>query len=208
MSEIKPNTTTGSAPSPTIRKVMESAEAGNTKAQYALGMCYANGEELPLNYVEAARWIASAAQHGLAEAQSTLGWLHANGFGVEQSDTEAGRWYLEAAHSGLASAQYTVGGMYRWGRYGVERDLTEALTWLRRAAEQNLAAAQFALGRLLAAGREVPEQPVAAFQWLSLAILNGSEPAKETLAELSGRMPPEQVEQAKRELLGRMAGGA
>jgi len=205
MSEINHNSPAEEPASNTLELLRDAAAAGDARSQFQLGMHYANGEGVPLNYVLAAEWIGRAAEQDLAQAQSVLAWLHANGFGVRQDDQMAGHWYLRAAELGLASAQYTVAAMYRWGRYGVARDSAAMLGWYQRAAEQGLGPAQYALGQILAAGREVPRDPVAAFQWLTLAILNGSEAAKQALAELSEDMEPREIERAKREITGRLS---
>jgi len=177
------------------------AEAGHVQAQYRLGIMYANAEGVPLNYVAAATWLRRAADQGLGRAQSILAWLYASGYGVTQDDVEAGRWYLSAARQGLPKDQYTVAGMYRWGRYGVERDPAEMIMWYQRAADRGFAPAQYALGQLLAKGVDVIRAPVTAFQWLSLAIINGSEPAKTTLMELTQEMTPDEIESAKRQMM-------
>lgn len=168
MSEINHNSPAEEAAPDDLEPLRDAAAAGDARSQLQLGMHYANGEGVPLNYVLAAEWIGRAAAQDLAQAQSVLAWLHANGFGVRQDDQMAGHWY-------------------------------------QRAAEQGLGPAQYALGQILAAGREVPRDPVAAFQWLTLAILNGSEAAKQALAELSEGMEPQEIEQAKREITGRLS---
>jgi hypothetical protein len=177
------------------------AEQGHAPAQYQLGVMHANAEGFPLDYVRAAVWIRRAAEQGFARAQSILAWLHASGLGVDQDDREAGRWYLMAAAQGLPKEQYTVAAMYRWGRYGVERDPAEMVSWYRRAADQGFAPAQYALGQLLARGEEVPADPLTAFQWLSLALVNGSEPAKRALMDLSECMSPAELAAAKRQMI-------
>jgi hypothetical protein len=177
------------------------AEAGEAPAQYRLGIMYANAEGVALDYVHAAEWLRRAADQGYARAQSILAWLCASGFGVDQDDREAGRWYLLAASQGLVKDQYTVAAMYRWGRYGVERDPAEMLRWYQRAADQGFAPAQYALGQLLARGEEIPRDPVVAFQWLSLAIANGSDAAKKVLMDLSASMTPAELAEAKRQML-------
>ncbi|MCU0937228.1 MAG: sel1 repeat family protein [Gammaproteobacteria bacterium] len=177
------------------------AEGGEAVSQYRLGILHANAEGVPLDYVKAAHWLRRAAEQGYARAQSILAWLYATGYGVEQDDRQAGEWYLRAAEQGLPKDQYTVAAMYRWGRYGVQRDPAEMLRWYERAANQGFAPAQYALGQLLARGEEIPGDERTAFQWLSLAIVNGSEVAKKALMELTARMTPEQIETAKRQML-------
>jgi len=71
------------------------AEQGHAKAQYFLGFLYAEGEGVPQDKAEAARWYRKAAEQGYAEAQFNLGVMYENGEGVpedkaaEQGDTDA-----------------------------------------------------------------------------------------------------------------------
>ena len=179
----------------------QAAEAGHAQAQYRLGIMYANAEGVQLDYASAAAWLRQAADQGLAPAQSILAWLYASGYGVEQNDKEAGRWYRKAAQQGLPKDQYTLAAMYRWGRYGVERNPAKMIEWYERAANQGFAPAQYALGQMLAKGMDVPRDAITAFQWLSLAIVNGSEPAQKALMELTQDMTPSEIETAKRQMM-------
>lgn len=184
-----------------VRAIEKAAAAGNAEAQFQLGVMYANGDEVPLNYSRAAELIRQAAEQGLVAAQSTLAWLCANGYGVAQSDEEARGWYLKAAEQGSAKDQYVVGTMYRFAQFGAARDPEAALEWYRRAADGGFAPAQFALGKMLMDGKQLPEDRVAAFQWLSLAHVNGSKRAEDAVKELLRRMTPEEVLRAKAEML-------
>ena len=177
------------------------AENGHVEAQWQLGLMYADGDAIKLDYVQAAAWIKRAAEQGFVRAQSVMGWLFANGLGVHQNSQEAGRWYLTAAEQGSAKDQYMVATMYRFGRYGVEKDRTEMLRWYQAAADQGFAPAQYALGKMLVEGHLVPKDLILAFQWLSLAGVNGSTAAGKHLQQLMRRMSPEQVEEAKARML-------
>lgn len=177
------------------------AENGHVEAQWQLGLMYADGDAVKLDYVQAAAWIRRAAEQGFVRAQSVLGWLFANGLGVRQNSEEAGRWYRTAAEQGSAKDQYMVATMYRFGRYGVEKDLAEMLRWYQAAADQGFAPAQYALGKLLVEGRLIPRDHILAFQWLSLADANGSAAAGKHLQRLMQEMSTEQIEESKARML-------
>ncbi len=189
-----------------VTALEKAASNGHSEAQFRLGVMYANGDELPLDYSRAAQLIGEAANAGRADAQSTLGWLYANGYGVEQSDELACQWYLKAAEQGSAKDQYLLGTMSRFGQYGQTRDPQAALTWYAKAADQGFAPAQFAIGKMLMDGKHVTEDRVAAFQWLSLAHVNGSKRAEETVKELLKSMTTEEVLRAKAQMMA-AAGG-
>lgn len=194
-------------PSEVFAALEQSAVNGNAQAQYRLGVMHANGDGVPLNYVKAAQWLSTAAEQGLAEAQRLLAWLYANGYGVEQDYAQARHWFTRAAEGGDAKAQYSLGFMYQTGYYGTTPDTREMLTWFQRAADQGNASAQLALGKLLAEGTRVAQNEEAAFQWLTLAIMNGNEAAKKELALLSARLDQQQLEQFRSAMLQRMMPG-
>ncbi|HEY0719698.1 MAG TPA: tetratricopeptide repeat protein [Gammaproteobacteria bacterium] len=185
----------------------QSATDRNAQAQFRLGVMYANGDGMPLNYVKAAQWLTAAAEQGLTEAQRLLAWLYANGYGVEQDYAQARHWFTRAAEGGDAKAQYSLGFMYQTGYYETTPDTREMLKWFQRSADQGNASAQLALGKLLADGKRVAQNDEAAFQWLTLAIMNGNESAKKELAMLTARLAPVQLEQFRNTMMQRMMAG-
>ena len=61
---------------------------------------YANGEGVPEDDAEAARWLRLAADQGLAAAQQNLGLMYANGEGVLQDNVTAHMWFNIAGANG------------------------------------------------------------------------------------------------------------
>ena len=55
---------------------------GNARAQYILGVIYAQGQGAPQDYYESLKWFRLAAQQGSTLAQLNLGVMYANGQGV------------------------------------------------------------------------------------------------------------------------------
>lgn len=184
-----------------IKALNQAVSKGNAEAQFRLGMLYANGEGVALDHGKAATLIQAAAKQKHPTAQTTLGWLYANGYGVEQDEARARTWYQRAAELGDIKGQYTLGTIYRFGQLGVEKDGAQAVHWYLQAANQGLAAAQFALGRLLMDGKLVEKDEETALQWLSLAHLNGSSKAEETIETLIRRMDPEVVMRVRTAML-------
>jgi TPR repeat protein len=130
-----------------LREFAAAAEAGDARAQFALGAMYRNGEGVPPDAAVAANWYRRAAQQGHLEAQYNLGLLYRNGTGVTKDDAVAATWYIQAARQGHAQAQYNLAVMYQIGA-GVQADLTEAFAWLTVAALQGQVGAEAALGRI------------------------------------------------------------
>ena len=63
---------------------------------------YRNGEGVPQDDAEAARWLRLAADQGHAEAQYNLGGMYAEGLGVPQDRVAAYMWLS------LAVAQFSA----------------------------------------------------------------------------------------------------
>ena len=88
-----------------FQTMLKKAEAGDAAAQHYLAWMYANGEGVPKNRAEAAKWIRKAAEEGEAETQYMLGEAYANGYGVPEDDVEAVKWFRKAAEQGHEKAQ-------------------------------------------------------------------------------------------------------
>ena len=134
-----------------LRAYMKLAGEGNASAKFHLGVMYAQGEGVPVDEVEAARWYRIAADQGLAEAQFALGLMYQASKGVAGSKSEAARWYRSAAVQGFVHAQVALGRMYDSGE-GVVRDPTEATHWFARAANHGDPDALFSLAARNALG--------------------------------------------------------
>lgn len=157
-----------------LREWRPLAEEGDARAQYYLGIMYANGEGVPENNRQAAYWFRKSARQGNSQAQYHLGILYANGEGVPEDDTQAVYWFRKSARQGDARAQFNLGVMYEFGE-GVPEDDRQAMNWYQQAAEQGHARAQFGLGRMYADGAGVPRDNVQAYAWFNLAAARGDE---------------------------------
>jgi len=116
-----------------VRQLRSAAARGAAAAQYQLALRYANGEGVPRDSEEAARWYRKAAEQGLAPAQYQLALRYANGDGVARDFEEAVKWYRRAAGQGVAFAQFNLGVRYANGQ-GIERDPVLAYLWFSLAA--------------------------------------------------------------------------
>ena len=73
-------------------------------AQYLLASAYANGQGVPQNYTEAAKWAQRAADQGFAIAQYYLGLAYGNGQGVSQDFVQSYMWFEVSATRGYKDA--------------------------------------------------------------------------------------------------------
>ena len=91
-----------------VKQFREDAELGYPKAQFNLGVMYANGRGVLKNDVEAVKWYREAAEQGLANAQFNLAVSYINGVGIPQNYVNAYMWLLLARAQGhQKAAEYT-----------------------------------------------------------------------------------------------------
>lgn len=133
----------------TDRDLRVLAEAGETGAQFGLGLLYDYGfQGSARNPDEAQRWYLKAAAAGDVDAQYYLGkWYR--GRSARPEPAEAFYWIRLAADQGQPSAQAVLGELYEAGE-GVAKDLEQAGAWYLRAADQGVAQAHCGVARLYA----------------------------------------------------------
>ena len=76
------------------------AEAGDAYAQYNLGVMYQNGDGVPPDPKETAKWYRLAAEQGHVNAQLGLGAMYIDGRGVPQVNTVGHMWLNIASANG------------------------------------------------------------------------------------------------------------
>ena len=166
--------------------LLQMAESGDAAAQSALGVMYHEGEGVPQNHAEAAKWFRRAAKQGDAQAQFNLGVMYGKGKGVPRNNSETAKWFRRAAEQGDARAQFNLGVMYGKGK-GVPQNDSEAAKWFRRAAEQGDAEAQYNLGVMYGKGKGVPQNDSEAAKWFRRAAKQGHAPAQFNLGVMYGK---------------------
>ncbi len=87
-----------------MESLRKSAQDGDPVAQFNMGVRYAQGQSVPQDFLEAARWYSAAADQGDAPAQFNLGLLFYQGQGVERNLTYAYELFRLAALQGDARA--------------------------------------------------------------------------------------------------------
>lgn len=137
-----------------VDAIREAAVNGDVKAQYDLGVCYANGVGVEKNPLEAFAWWNKAAENGYAQAQCELGSCYEKGFGTVIFTPMAIYWYNRAADQALASAYYNLGRCYAEG-IGVAKSDYHAHYWYFLAAMQGHVKSMGEVGAAIAAGKVV-----------------------------------------------------
>jgi TPR repeat protein len=172
------------------------AEQGDAQAQTQLGKALAQGEGVPRDYKQAARWYGQAASNGNSEAEAMLGELYQAGQGVPHDMTNALKWFTKAAEAGSTAAQYDLGFIYERGQ-GVRKDEKLAAHWYQLAAEGGDALAQFDYGQRCVAGLGVAQDPVEGLKWLMLAGAQGQTDAQAKAESVRQGLSDSQITEAK-----------
>jgi len=144
------------------------AEDGHARAQFNLGMLYANGYGAPTDPGQAARWYAKAAAAGLPSAQVNLGLLYADGRGVTRDMARAAELFQRAHAAGNPHAAINLGVLHLRG-LGVAQDKHRAVTLFLSAAERGSRLAQYHLARGYHRGDGVDADLIEAFAWYEQA---------------------------------------
>jgi RNA polymerase primary sigma factor len=84
------------------------ASAGNSNAQFVLGLKYEKGDEVEDNCVEAARWYQKSAQQGHPYARFNLGICYESGLGVNIDWNKALELFRLAANAGIKEAPVRI----------------------------------------------------------------------------------------------------
>ena len=151
---------------PYSQDLAKRAEAGDAKAQYNLGVCYAKGEGVNQEFKYAVSWWTKAAKQDFVLAQHDLGNCYYNGDGINKDYKEAVMWYTKSSVKGYAASQYNLGNCYFYGT-GVGKDEKEAVKWYTKSAEQGNVDAQRNLGLCYYKGTGVEKDEQKAAKWFT-----------------------------------------
>jgi len=122
---------------------------GDVAAQRNVGIAYAHGLGVPVDYAKAVEWYKKAVLQGDAGAQYGLGRCYENGWGVAKDGLKAVELFQKAANQGYDDAALHLGCAYASGK-GVPMDEVRAYAWFNvAAASGNADAAKFRDGASL-----------------------------------------------------------
>lgn len=152
------------------------AASGNAAAEFLVGVKYTEGEGVPADLVEAAKWYQKAADQGLAPAQYRLASLYEKGRGVGKDLRKAKDWYIKAAEAGNAKAMHNLAVLYAEGADGAP-DFTKAAMWFESAALYGIKDSLFNLGILYARGLGVEKDLTQSYKWFAIAAEQGDQDA-------------------------------
>jgi TPR repeat protein len=139
--------------------------------QFEMAHRYKNGWGVEKDVQKSLELFTEAAKAGHIKSQVWLGTMYSGGF-VPKDLAKAEQWWRTAAERGDAEAQYALGEFFSDG-FQHSPDCNEAIKWLTRAANQGYGRAQSDLANLYFDGKCVPQNYIAGYTWLILAISAG-----------------------------------
>ena len=163
-----------------ISELRETAEEGDVRSQYYLGVILSSEEVGAMrDNKEAFTWILKAAEQGLALAENRVGVLFRAGLGVTKNSREAIKWLRRAAEQGLKTAEFNLGdSLY------IEEDYSEAIVWYRKAADQGLTDAVYKLGVLSKEGNGTKQNYSEAYKYFKQAAEKGHTDAQIAIGKM------------------------
>jgi localization factor PodJL len=172
------------------------ALAGNSAAEYEVGVRFAEGRGTPINPELAAHWFERAGNNGLAPALYRLGSLYEKGQGVKKDLERARKLYMAAADKGNAKAIHNLAVLHAEGIDG-KPDYRAAAQWFRRAAERGVADSQYNLGILYARGIGVDQNLAESYKWFALAAAQGDQDAGKKRDDVGARLDQQSLVAAR-----------
>jgi localization factor PodJL len=172
---------------------------GDASAAFEIGVRYAEGKGVAVNYDEAAKWYDRASLAGVVPAMFRLGTLYEKGLSVKKDLDVARRYYVLAAERGNAKAMHNLAVLDADGG-SKGANYKSASLWFRKAAERGVADSQFNLGILYARGIGVEQNLAESFKWFSLAAAQGDTDASRKRDDIAKRLDPQSLAAAKQAL--------
>ena len=163
------------------------AERGNARAQFDLGLMYANGNGVAKNEELALMWFTRASENNFAKVLTVKKVLntrvHAPKVVNTKRTSQKFSFAKKAAKRGNVRAQFDLAMMYRNGE-GVSKDELLAFNYFHKAARNDSVEAKFQMGVNFKEGRGVRKQIQLAKYWFKLAAKAGHSTAMAHLASL------------------------
>ncbi len=180
-----------------LDKLTALANSGNAKAELVVALKYLDGDGVPANDAEGAKWLQKAAAQNEPVAEYRLGTLYERGKGVTADAAKATHWYLAAAQAGNRKAMHNLAVAYAQGS-GVAKNFTEAARWFSKASALGLSDSQFNLAVLYERGLGVPQSLLDAYKWYAIAAAQGDTESKTRIDALATQLSADDRAAAQR----------
>jgi len=160
------------------------AKEGDPKAQYNVGLIYANGRGVQKDMEQARKWYEKAAKQDNGPAQYNLGQIyHAAGENDPHGYEKARYWYEKAVEAGVMQAYNNLGALYLEGK-GVKKDQQKAFELFQEGAKMGDASAQVNVAVLYAWGEGITNDKMKAYDNFKKALVSGKSEASGYLDKL------------------------
>ena len=162
------------------------AATGFSRSQLALADCYISGTGTAKDSATAYEWYCIAAANNEARALYVVATHLATTDSLAAHSKRALRksstinYFKKAAKEGNAEAQYHLARFYHTGRY-VRKSNKKAFEWYMHAANNNHPQAAEQVARCYEKGRGTKKDERKAVYWYRVALLHGSQLAKEKI---------------------------
>jgi hypothetical protein len=141
----------------------QAAEAGHVEAQYYLGLCYLNGDDIQQDNAKALTWLERSAGAGFEKAMLLLGALYQFGKRFPKNEAEAIKLFRRAADAGSLPACELLTMIYR-----DRKDAHGELRWNKEAALRGCFDSLWSVRTFYECKEGVEMDLVEAYAWLSL----------------------------------------
>ena len=160
------------------------AKKDDAKAQYNVGLIYANGKGVQKDLDKAKKWYEKAAKQGNGPAQYNLAQLYHSAGETDAHGYEKARyWYEKAVEAGIMQAYNNLAALYMEGK-GVKQDQEKAFELFQKAASMGDSAAQVNVAVLYAWGEGITHNKMKAYDNFKKALISGKSEASEYLDRL------------------------
>jgi localization factor PodJL len=180
-----------------LDKLTALANSGNAKAELLIGLKYIDGDGIPANPAEGAKWLQKSAAQNEPVAAYRLGTLYERGKGVPADAAKATHFYQVAAQAGNRKAMHNLAVAYAQGS-GTTKNFAEAARWFSKAAALGLSDSQFNLAVLYERGLGVPQSLTDAYKWYAIAASQGDTESKARIDALATQLSAEDKAAAQR----------
>lgn len=160
------------------------AQEYDAKAQFNVGLIYANGLGVQKDTQKAQTWFEKAAKQGNGVAQYNLAQMyHKEGKKDVHAYEKAKYWYEKSIEAGIKESYNNLGMLYLQGN-GVEKNEQKAFLLFQKGAEHGDALAKVNVAILYAWGENITHDKLKAYENLKKALSEGKSEASEYLDKL------------------------
>lgn len=191
----------GSSPTAAPKSGCEvSQNPANADEQFSRGVQYFNGEGVPQDFTEAARWFERAAAQGHLDARVRLGRMYLAGRGVRRNTARGLRllWdaFKQAEKQGNMEAAGAIGMMYSTEQVKIRRNPQAVVGPVLELAEAGDSDAQALLALMYWRGSGMPANLVESYRWMLLSATGGNPDAEKEIVSGVEDLSPQQFDAA------------